>query len=152
WQSVIRGLMRDENDNAGAVVIVERTKSYTRVTGIPWLIDAHSTKGEDQRDDADPTKALRGASGAAGAADYVLSLRYDKSPFSSRRRLSGKGRFVDEAPILIDYDKDSGLYTPIGNTKNFATETTWRLIDETEGALTATPKTAAAIAKAVGLV
>ncbi len=76
WQAVVRGLIRDENDNAGAVQLVELVKAAARHTGIPWLIDAHSGKGEDQADDADPSKAMRGASGAPGAADYTLSLRY----------------------------------------------------------------------------
>ena len=71
WQAVVRGLVKDENDNAGAVQIVERVKLATRETKIPWLIDAHSGKGEDQADEADPSKAMRGASAAAGAADYT---------------------------------------------------------------------------------
>ncbi len=91
WQAVVRGLLRDENDNAGAVRLVEDVKAVTRSTGVPWLIDAHSGKGEDQTDEADPSKALRGASSAAGAADYTLSLRYANGPFGTRRRLSGKG-------------------------------------------------------------
>jgi hypothetical protein len=66
WQAVVRGLIRDENDNAGAVQIVERVKVAARASGVPWLIDAHSGKGEDQDDDADPSKAMRGASAAAG--------------------------------------------------------------------------------------
>ena len=56
WQAVIRGLVKDENDNAGAVVVVERVKVATRETKVPWLIDAHSGRGEDQGDDADPTR------------------------------------------------------------------------------------------------
>jgi hypothetical protein len=70
---VIRGLLKDENDNLGAVCIVENVKAAARQSGVPWLIDAHSGKGEDQSDDADPSKALRVASSAAGAADYTLS-------------------------------------------------------------------------------
>ena len=66
------------------------------------MIDAHAGKGEDQEDDADPTNAMRGASAAAGAADYMLSLRYAKGAFGTQRRLSGKGRFVNFAPITID--------------------------------------------------
>jgi hypothetical protein len=150
WQAVIRGLVRDENDNAGAVRVVESVKAAARTTGIPWLIDAHSGKGEDQSDDADPSKAMRGASSAAGAADYTLSLRYDSSPFATRRRLSGKGRFVNFDPILLDCDLTTSTYTVIGSTKAASTETTWRLITET-GALTTAPQTTAAIAMAAGL-
>jgi putative DNA primase/helicase len=151
WQAVVRGLIKDENDNAGAVRIVEHVKTATRATGIPWLIDAHSGKGEDQGDDADPTRALRGASGAAGAADYMLSLRYANGPFGSRRRLSGKGRFASFAPLVLDYDAATGAYAVIGTTKDAAVETTWRLITET-GALSTVPQTADAIARAAGLV
>ena len=53
WQAVLRGLVRDENDNAGAATVVESVKIATRQTGIPWLIDAHSGRGEDQADDAE---------------------------------------------------------------------------------------------------
>ena len=73
WQAVVRGLVKDENDNAGAVMVVERVKAFTRTPEVPWLIDAHAGKAEDQTDDADPSKAMRGASGAAGAADYTLA-------------------------------------------------------------------------------
>jgi hypothetical protein len=77
WQAVIRGLVRDENDNAGAVKIMETVKASARETNIPWLIDAHSGKAEDQDDDADPSKAMRGASGAAwrGGLHAVVALR-----------------------------------------------------------------------------
>lgn len=54
WQAVVRGLIRDENDNAGAVQVVEDAKAAARATGVPWLIHCHSGKGEDQTDDADP--------------------------------------------------------------------------------------------------
>jgi hypothetical protein len=151
WQAVVRGLLRDENDNASAVRVVEDVKAFARQTGIPWLIDAHSGKGEDMADDADPSKAMRGASGAAGAVDFTLSLRYGNGPFGSRRRLSGKGRFVSCAPMLIDFDIDHGTYAVIGTTKELMAETTWKLILET-GALTDQNQSADAIAKAAGLV
>jgi hypothetical protein len=151
WQAVVRGLVEDENDNAGAVNIVESVKAVTRTTGIPWLIDAHSGKGENQEDDADPTMALRGASGAAGAADYTLSLRYANGAFGAQRRLSGKGRFVNLAPITLDYDATSGVYTCLGTTKDAAKETTWRLIAET-GALDQTARSVTEIARRSGLI
>lgn len=151
WQSVVATLIRDENDNAGAVRVMEAVKAAARATGIPWLIDAHSGKSEDQRDDADPTRALRGASGAAGAADYILSLRYADGPFSPRRRLSGKGRFVSVPPILMEFDAETGNYTALGDTKTTTVETTWQLIVETD-ALTTTPQAATAIAIRAGLV
>lgn len=108
WRSVIRGLVRDEDDSAGAVIVVERVKAATRETGIPWLVDAHSGRGEDQGDDADPTKAPRGASAAAGAVDYILSLRYADGAFGTRRRLSGRGRFVTLAPQTVDFNPRPG--------------------------------------------
>jgi len=77
WQAVVRGLVRDENDNAGAVLVVENVKAAARESGIPWLIDAHSGKGEDQQEDADPSKAMRGASAAAAGRGLhvVVALR-----------------------------------------------------------------------------
>lgn len=152
WQSVITGLIKDENDNAGAVAIVERVKQATRETGIPWLIDAHSGKGEDQSDDADPSRAMRGASAAAGAADYTLSLRYAKGTFSTLRRLSGKGRFVSLAPTLLDFDPLTSAYTTTqDDQKSVMRETTWALI-RTTGALTIIPATLKEIGVACGLV
>jgi AAA domain len=150
WQAVIRGLLRDENDNAGAVAIVEHVKAATRTTAIPWLIDAHAGKNEDQDDDADPTLALRGASAAAGAADYLLSLRYGNGAFGTQRRLSGKGRFVNVPSMTIDYDPATGLYTALGDTKNVHRETTWRLL-VTTGALDTTPRSITELARRSGL-
>ncbi len=150
WQSVVRGLIRDENDNAGAVRVVEEVKAIARRTGVPWLIDAHAGKGEDQSDDADPSRAMRGASGAQGAVDYTLWLRYGDGAFGSRRRLSGKGRFVNFAPINLDYDVASGLYTALGATMNAGADHAWRRICET-CALTTTPRTVGEIARAAGL-
>lgn len=150
WQAVVRGLIRDENDNAGAVKVVEDVKAAARVSGVPWLIDAHSGKGEDQADEADPSKAMRGASAAAGAADYTLSLRYDNGAFGTRRRLSGKGRFVSFAPITIEFDASTGAYDVVGATSDVQVDTTWRLIEEM-GALDATPRSVAEIARACGM-
>jgi hypothetical protein len=152
WQAVVCTLVRDENDNAGAVRVVENVKAVTRATAIPWLVDAHSGKGEDQGDNADPSRAMRGASGAASAADYSLSLRYANGSFGTQRRLSGKGRFVSCPPIVIDYDERRGLFTVVEEAdKNTLTETTWRLILES-GALSSAPQSVDAIARAAGLV
>jgi len=150
WQACVRGLVRDENDNANGVLVVENVKGVARETGIPWLIDAHSGKGEDHTDDADPTRALRGASAAAGAADYLLSLRYAESPFNSQRRLSGKGRFVNLPPITLDFDLVTNTYTSRGSTKDAFLDTTWQLIAEI-GALDDTPRTLGDIARACGM-
>lgn len=150
WQAVVRGLIRDENDNAGAVQVVEAVKAAARATGIPWLIDAHAGKGEDRDDDADPSKAMRGASAAAGAADYTLYLRYADGTFRSRRKLSGKGRFVSLEPVTIDFDADTSTYSVAGSVKDVAAEATWRQIVDT-GTLTSTPRTSAEIANAAGI-
>ena len=153
WQHLVRGLIRDENDNAGAVQVAEVVKNYARTSGVPWLIDAHSGKGEDQSDNADPTKAMRGASAVGGAADYVLSLRYASSgTFGTQRRLAGRGRFVNVEPTTIDYDPETGGHA-VGatGTKTETAATTWRLIQET-GALTTEGRSAGVIAKAAGLV
>lgn len=151
WQAVIRGLVQDENDNAGAVCVVESVKTAARATGVPWLIDAHSGKGEDQADEADPSRAMRGASAAAGAADYTLSLRYANGAFGTQRRLSGRGRFVSLEPTVIDFDASTSEYSVLGTTKNALVETTWRLICDA-GALTDEPRTAGEIARAAGMV
>jgi hypothetical protein len=150
WQAVIRGLVADENDNAGAVLAVEALKAAARTTGVPWLVDAHSGKGEDQGDEADPSKALRGASAAAGAADFLLSLRYADGPFGTRRRLSGKGRFVSFAPMTIDFDPTSSTYAVVDAAKDIHRESTWRLIVET-GAIDDTPRSLGEIASLAGL-
>ncbi len=150
WQAAVRGLIRDENDNAGMVRVVEEVKAAARRTGVPWLIDAHSGKGEDQHDDADPSRAMRGASAAAAAADYTLSLRYANGAFGTQRRLSGKGRFVAFEPITIDFDATSGTYTPVTSGKDALRESTWQLI-VTTGALATAPRTASEIAFAAGL-
>ena len=150
WQAVIRGLVKEENDNAGAVNVVEDVKAAARATGVPWLIDAHSGKGEDQDDDADPSKAMRGASAAAGAADFTLSLRYANGAFGTQRRLSGKGRFVSFEPLLMEFDPQTSNYTVIASTKDAMTETTWHLIVQT-GALTEFPLTEVQIAVNCGL-
>ena len=151
WQAVVRGLIRDENDNAGAVRVVEDVKAAARLTGVPWLIDAHSGKGEDQHDDADPSRAMRGASSAAGAADYTLSLRYANGAFGAQRRLSGKGRFVAFEPVLMEFDVQTSTYTPISPAKDAMRESTWSLICAA-GILTTTPQTVGVIAQAIGLV
>jgi hypothetical protein len=148
WQAAIRGLIRDENDNAGAVQIVEAVKLAARQTGIPWLIDAHSGKGEDQADDADPSKAMRGASAAAAAADYTLSLRYANGTFGTQRRLSGKGRFVSFEPITLNFDTVSSTYSVVGATKDALRESTWRLIAEAD-AINGTPRSANEIARVI---
>ena len=151
WQALIRGLVENENDNAAGVAVVERVKIAARASGVPWLIDAHSGKGESQDDDADPTMALRGASAAAGAADYLLSLRYANGTFGTQRRLSGKGRFVNLAPLTLEYDVATGTYSCLGSTKDAASDTTWRLMTET-GALSTTPRTLAEIAQTMGMI
>lgn len=150
WQAVIVGLVKDENDNAGSVMVVENVKQATRSTAIPWLIDAHAGKGEDQGNDADPTKSLRGASSAAGAADYLLSLRYANSPFSTQRRLSGKGRFVNLESITIDYDMDTGRYSAGEASKTAIVASTWELIEAT-GALDGEWATTQVIAVRAGM-
>jgi hypothetical protein len=150
WQAVVRGLLKDENDNAGSVRVVEAVKAAARESGIPWLIDAHSGKGEDQADDADPSKAMRGASAAAGSADYTLSLRYGKGTFGTTRRLSGKGRFVSVAPIMMDFDTTTGAYQVIGPSGDVTAESTWRLICEM-GALSTEPRSATEIGRLLGI-
>lgn len=95
--------------------------------------------------------AMRGASAAAAAADYTLSLRYANGAFGTQRRLSGKGRFVSFAPITIDYDLATGVYTAIGATKAAYKETTWQLIVQT-GAITTDWQPESGIAMTIGYI
>jgi hypothetical protein len=60
----------------------------------------------------------------------MLSLRYADGPFSARRRLSGKGRFVSFEPILLEYDVTTGTYATISDGKSATADSTWRLILE----------------------
>ena len=151
WQAVVASLVKDENDNAGAVRVAEQVKAATRLTHIPWLADAHAGKHEDQTDGADPSRAMRGASALAAAADYALWLRYAAGAFASTRKLSGKGRFVHFPELTLDYDATTGALTLLGDPSRVQAETTWHLLCQT-GALTLTPQTTSAIARAAGLV
>jgi len=149
WQAVVRTLIRDENDNMAGARTMEQVKAITRWTGVPWLIDAHAGKVEDQSDEADPTKALRGASAAAGAADYLLSLRYADGPFGHKRRLSGKGRFVNFQPMTVEYEPNTGNYRLLGDSTRVIGETIRRLIEEL-GLLTERPQGTTRFADALG--
>jgi len=149
WQAVVRGLIGDENDNAGAVRVVEDVKAAARLTGVPWLVDAHAGKGEDHDDDADPSRAMRGASAAAGAADFTLHLRYANGAFGTQRKLSGKGRFVNFPCMTFDYDPITGAFTVLGDSKGATKETTWRLIIEM-GALSTDARSIAEIGRRIG--
>jgi len=148
--NAVRGLVKDENDNAGMVQVVNSIKQFARGIKVPTLIEAHAGKGEDLSDEADPVKALRGASAAAAEADYLLSLKRKGGGFSTLRTLSGLGRFVSFAPITFDYARATGDLVLIdsGDT-TAAAETDWRLILEA-GALSDTPQGAASIAVAAG--
>ena len=79
-----------------------------------------------------------------------MSLRYADGAFGTRRRLSGRGRFVTLAPQTINYDPETGCYEDLGCSKSAARETTWHRIVET-GALTGEWRTAQAIALAAGI-
>lgn len=151
WQALIRGLVeRGENDNSGQAMVTEEVKAAARESHVPWLIDAHSGKGEDQGDDADPLHALRGASSAAGAVDFIISLRYANGTFGTQRRLSAKGRFVNVAPETLDYDPVTSQYILLGDSKSAALATDWQLICDT-GALTEVPQTPREIAILAGM-
>jgi hypothetical protein len=64
--------------------------------------------------------------------------------------LSGKGRFVSRAPLVMDFDQATSTYTATGTVKDVARDTTWRMICET-GALTDIPRTVEEIARVCGL-
>lgn len=98
----VRDLVKDENDNVGMSKVVGNLKALARRVKIPVLIESHTGKAES----ADPAKALRGASGASGEADFLLLLqRYGRS--HTKRILSGLGRFVELDSIVLDYDLTS---------------------------------------------
>lgn len=149
--NAVRGLVDDENDNAGMVRVVNGLKVFARRVGVPLLLEAHAGKGEDLSEDADPVKALRGASAAAAEADFLISLRRTGGGFSTMRRLSGLGRFVRFSPISFDFAPATGELTVLdsGDTQA-AAETDWRRICEM-GALTDEPRSAGAIALAAGI-
>jgi hypothetical protein len=94
---------------------------------------------------------MRGASAAAGAAHYTLSLRYANGAFGTRRKLSGRGRFVSLEPVVMDFDPTTSQYTVIGEAKDAVAETTWLRICQT-GAVTTEHRTSGEIAKAANLV
>jgi hypothetical protein len=150
--AAVRGLVRDENDNAGMSAVVESIKQCARRARVPFLVEAHAGRGEDQAADADPVRALRGASAAAAAADFVLSLKRDgRGGFGTRRVLSGAGRFVSVPPLAFDYDAPTGALHYLGERDgSAAVETDWRLIQET-GALGNEWRSVSAIARAAGL-
>src|SRR5262249_24920146 len=148
----VRGLVKDENDNVGMARVVGSLKVCARRMGVPVLVEAHAGKGENGNADADPTKALRGASAASAEPDFILSLKREgKGAFSTKRTLSGLGRFVSFSPITYDYDQKTGEITYLGESgPKAAIETDWRLIQET-GALTTEWRSSSAIAKAAGI-
>jgi AAA domain-containing protein len=150
WQSAIAGMVKDENDNAGMNAIIDRVRQTVRASGVPWIIDAHAGKGEDQDDDADPLRALRGASSAAGAIDFSLSLRYADGPFGYKRKLSGKGRFVSVAPIVFEAEPTSASYRVVSVGGQVSHETTLRLLVET-GAFSPEPRSVDDMAERAGL-
>jgi hypothetical protein len=80
----------------------------------------------------------------------MLSLRYADGAFSSRRRLSGKGRFVSLEPVLLDYDADTGFFTALGSGRSVAAEGNWDLIRQS--GILHDWCSADAIAMAIGLV
>jgi len=151
WQSAIAGFVKDENDNAGVNAIIDRVRQAVRASGVPWIIDAHAGKSEDQDDAADPLRALRGASSAAGAIDFSLSLRYADGPFGFKRKLSGKGRFVSVAPIVFEAEPTSATYRVLSVGGQVSTETTFRLLLET-GAFSPEPHSVDEMAERAGLV
>ena len=48
WQAIVRGLIRDENDNAGAVRVVEDVKAAARLTRIPWPLPSRLQEWETE--------------------------------------------------------------------------------------------------------
>jgi hypothetical protein len=67
---------------------------------------------------------MRGASCCRGRGLHAL-LRYANGAFGPQRRLSGKGSFVNLAPLTMEYDPATGLYTSLGETKRVGIEATW---------------------------
>jgi hypothetical protein len=111
----VRGLVDDENDNAGQVAVVASLKNFARGLEVPVFIEAHAGKGEDQSEEADPAAALRGASAGAGEADYVLNLRRTRGRNSTTRVLTGIGRFVNLQPTYFDLDPETGIATLVSD-------------------------------------
>lgn len=149
----IRGLVEGENDNAGMVRVVAEIKHFCRRFEVAALIEAHAGKGEDMSEGADPAKALRGASAAAGEADYILSLRRRGAAQSTLRVLSGVGRFVNFGSIVFNTDLTTGEMTVLsdGDADNTA-DADFALLCKVRGGLSTTPQAPTALARAAGWV
>lgn len=149
--NAVRSLVGDENDNVGMVRVVSSLKMFARRIGVPVLFEAHAGKGEDLSEDADPVKALRGASAAGAEADFILSLTRAEKGFGNVRRLSGLGRFVSFPPITFTLDTTTGEVEVASSDRSAFAETDWLQIVET-GAITTEPRSPGAIARAAGFV
>jgi AAA domain len=148
----VRGLVKDENDNAGMVAVIASLKAFARDLEVPTLFEAHAGKGEDQSEDADPLMSLRGASAAAGEADYVLNMKRKRGGFSTTRVLSGLGRFVEFQPVSFNRNADGSLTVLDGGNSAGAAETDFQMLLRADGGLSEDPKSAAKLATAVGWV
>jgi hypothetical protein len=150
YMAGVRELLKNENDNTEQARVVESLKASSRRTGVPYLFEAHAGKGEDQSADADPIKALRGASAGAAAADFVLSLKRDGPGMTTRRMVAGAGRFVNFAPISYDYNPHTGEVEFIGAQKDASAEITIRLIREMGAVVEGEERSVSAVMKAAG--
>jgi hypothetical protein len=100
----VRSLIESENDNLGMSNVVGTLKAFARKVGVPVLVEAHAGKNEDVGPNADPIRALRGATGAAAEADFVFYYRPDEKGRTTVRVLSGRGRLIlKEDPLLVDF-------------------------------------------------
>ena len=152
WQAVVAGLLTDENDNAGAVRIVEPVKARRGLRGVPWLIDAHSGKGEDQGDDADP--AARCGRLAARPVPRTTRSRC-ATPTAPSTRNGGsvaKAALCRCASQLLKDHRETGTYVVLGNTTERSPRDDVGQSIHEMGAVSMVPQTADAIAKAAGLV
>ncbi len=152
WQAVFRGLVRDENDNAGSVRVVEDVKAAARASKVPWLIDAHSAVRVRTRTTMLTRARRSGAPPARPAPQTSPSRSATPTGLSARSGAwAGNGRFVWFEPVTLDHNLATGTYTALGETKTVASEETWRRLVET-GAVTTTPRTAGEIARVAGMV
>jgi AAA domain len=104
--------VRDENDNAEVQRETGRLRIATRLSGVPWLVHAHTGKNEDRDDGGE----IRGASSLFGAVDQALILKR-KGRDTTQRQLYGRGRFGNTPAFSFDFDPVTKLYTFLGGDR-----------------------------------
>jgi AAA domain len=102
--------VRDENDNAEVQREAGRLRAAARLSGVPWLVHAHTGKNEDRDDGGE----IRGASALFGAVDSALILKRKGRGETTHRTLYSRGRFGNTPAIACDFNPTTKTYTYLG--------------------------------------